>query len=264
MRGALETLVKRTKGGKWIEDAPVPAAIAKAHGHYHIFALVPGKKLLVVLPFTAKGDLAKVKGVKAVNQTSQAGIVISLATPRNAFSGYEEVVDVPKSFKWMRFVVTPLREGGADVTLEMGDRSAEDAAKNAPIVEKQLAQVRTLAKIATLIGADVLPPMKVEVDHDILRVNTQVSQKGLNHILNLARTHFAKKAQEEKPNPNEAKEEEEKALAAGSASPTTSAAPTASASAAPSGSSSAGPARSATPRAIPTHLRIPLPRPKDP
>ncbi|MEZ4294944.1 MAG: hypothetical protein R3B70_08195 [Polyangiaceae bacterium] len=192
MRAAIDTLVKRTRRGRWIEDAPVPAAVAAAHGHRRIFALVPNKKLLVILPLTARKDLERVKSVGAFNQTSKAGIVISLSPPQNAFAGFEDVVEIPKTFKWMRMVVTPLKSGDADVTLEIGDASAEDAHKNASLVEKQLSQVRTLAKLATLIGAEVLPPMKVETDNDILRVKATVSRKGLTHILNLARAHFGK------------------------------------------------------------------------
>ena len=195
MRAAIDTLVKRSgKRGRWLEDSPVPAAVAVAHKSRRIFALVPGKKLLAILPATTKDQLAKLKAVRPFNNTSKVGIVISLDTPRNAFAGYDDVVDVPKSFKWMRMIVTPLDDGSADVTLEIGDASAEAAATNGPLVEKQLAQVRTLASLATIIGAEVLPPMKVEVDHDILRVKAKVSRKGLNHILNLARTHFSKKA----------------------------------------------------------------------
>lgn len=272
MREAIDTLVKRSKGGKWIEGAPVPAAIARAHGYRHVFALVPGRKLLAILPYSARREIEKVKGVKPFNHTSKAGIVIALATPRNAFAGYEDVIDVPKSFKWMRMVVTPLDKGGAGVALEIGDSSPDEAAKNAPVLEKQLSQVRTLAKLATLIGADVLPPMKVEVDHEILRVNATVSQKGLNHILNLARSHFAKKAEQEKKAVNDAKEEEEKegdgpsapaggSVSAGASSPAASAAPaaaTAIASAAPSASPSAAP--SAEPK-LPV-IRIPRDRMK--
>ncbi len=209
MKAALDALVKRTKGGKWLEDAPVPAAIAMAHDYKRIFALVPGKRLLVILPLSAKDQLAKVKSVRPFNGTSKAGIVISLATPRNAFADYLDVVDVPATYKWLRMVVTPLATGGADVALEIGDASAEAAAKDGPALEKQLAQVRTLAKLATVIGADVLPPMSVQVDKDILRVNATVSQKGLNHILNLARTHFAKRAAEDAKAPKNTKDDDE-------------------------------------------------------
>lgn len=270
MRAAIDTLVKRTKGGKWIEGAPVPAAIAKAHQYRRVFALVPGKKLLAILPYAARGDLAKLKSVKPFNQASKAGIVIALATPRNAFAGYEEVVDVPKTFKWMRLVVTPLKDGGADVALEIGDESAEKAAEHAPLLEKQLSQVRTLAKIATIIGADVLPPMKVEQDHDILRVNATVSQKGLTHILNLARAHFTKKAEPEKKPSNDAEEEEEKGgnapsapagstVPAGTSLPAASSAPTASAASTTTAAASA----SSTSKPKRPRIHIPGMLPKD-
>ncbi len=209
MKAAVDALVKRTKGGKWLDGAPVPAAIAKAHDYKRIFALIPGKKLLVILPLSAKDQLAKVKSVRAFSSASKAGIVISLVTPRNAFADYLDVVDVPATYKWLRMVVTPLASGGADVALEIADASPEAAAKDGPALEKQLSQVRTLAKIATIIGVDVLPPMSVQVDKDILRVNATVSQKGLNHILNLARTHFAKRAEQDAKAPKDPKDDDE-------------------------------------------------------
>jgi len=256
MKAAIDTLVKRTKNGRWLEDSPVPAAIAKAHQYKRIFALIPGKKLLVILPVSAKAQLAKVKTVRPFNASSKSGIVISLVTPRNAFADYLDVVDVPKTYKWLRLVVTPLAAGGADVALEIGDATPEDAAKHGPELEKQLSQVRTLAKIATVIGADVLPPMSVQVDRDILRVNATVSQKGLNHILNLARTHFAKRAAEDAKSNKDAKDDDEPSDTKDKSStpptaPTTSASPAPStapsaAPAAPSGSSPASPATTPT------------------
>lgn len=240
MRAAIDALVKRTKGGKWIDDAPLPTALARAHGHRRVFALVPAKKLLVILPHALKTDLERVKRVRPFNHASRAGIVLSLATPRNAFAGYEGVIDVPKTFKWMRMVVTPLDDGAAEVALEIGDESAAAAAKDAPVLEKQLGQVRTLASIATLIGAEVLPPLKVEVDRDILRVKAKVSRKGLSHILNLARSHFASKPAPELSPSSGAKEEEEKGQPTPAASG--SAAPAASGSAAPAASASDAPA----------------------
>ncbi|MFO0590997.1 MAG: hypothetical protein U0441_25865 [Polyangiaceae bacterium] len=233
MKAAVDTLVKRTKGGKWLEDAPVPAAIAMAHQHKRIFALIPGKKLLVILPLASKDQLAKIKGVRAFSNTSKAGIVISLATPKNAFADVADIVDVPATFKWLRLVVTPAAAGGADVALEIGDASADAAAKDAPALEKQLGQVRTLAKLATVIGADVLPPMTVQVDRDILRVNATVSQKGLQHILNLAKTYFAKRAEPEaKPTKNAKGDDEVAEKKENAPAPSTSA--TSSASATPS------------------------------
>lgn len=263
MKAALDTLVKRTKGGKWIDDAPVPAAIARAHSYKRIFALVPGKKLLVILPLSAKAQLAKIKTVRPFNATSKSGIVISLVTPRNAFADYLDVVDVPASYKWLRMVVTPLASGGADVALEIADASPEDAARHGPELEKQLSQVRTLAKIATVIGADVLPPMSVQVDRDILRVNATVSQKGLNHILNLARVHFAKKAAEDAKSTKDAKDDEEPAdttekkgdpstAPSASASASASASPSSSPSASPSAAPSAAPSTSASAGALPS------------
>ncbi|MBK8257152.1 MAG: hypothetical protein IPK82_31330 [Polyangiaceae bacterium] len=231
IRKAMDTLVKRTKGGKWLDDAPVPAALAKAHGHMRVFALIPNKKLLAIMPAAAQKDLAKLKNVTAFNKSSKAGIVISLATPRNAFSGYENVIDIPKSIKWMRLVVTPLKEGGADLTLEMADESAAKAAQNAPGIEKQLSQIRTLAKLATLIGSDVLPPMKVEVDNDLLRVNATVPQKGLNLILALAKGHFAK---DPEPDPKDNPPSKEGGKDSPKGSDKATAAPSASSTASPS------------------------------
>ena len=268
MRAAIDTLIARSPKGsraRWLKDTPVPAAVAVAHGHKRIFVLVPGKKLLAILPAGSNDQIAKVKSVKPFNSTSRAGIVIALDTPRNAFHGYEELVDVPKSFKWMRMIVTPQNDGSAGVVLEIGDASAEAAAANAPLVEKQLAGVRTLASLATIIGAEVLPEMRVQVDNDILRVKIAVSRKGLNHILNLARTHFAKTPPPADPpdkdvyDDEEASEKKDKSDKGAAASPAASSGP----SAAPSGTAApdAQPAGTSTAATEPPRkVRVKIPR----
>jgi hypothetical protein len=59
----VKTLVKKGKG-RWIDGAPVRAAVTTAEGHERVFALVPEKKLLYMIPspFPTERRKAKLEG----------------------------------------------------------------------------------------------------------------------------------------------------------------------------------------------------------
>ncbi|WP_159397165.1 hypothetical protein [Sorangium cellulosum] len=140
MRAAVDVVVQRSNGA-WIEDAPVPAARATAEQSERIFAMVPEKRLLVVLPAEEEDQLSKLKAMKPFNKSSAVGIVISMVTPANAFRG---VYAVPRSLAWMKLTVTPTKDGGADVAILAGDASPEEARVHARELTKTLNALRTL------------------------------------------------------------------------------------------------------------------------
>ncbi|HVK64426.1 MAG TPA: hypothetical protein VM694_08130, partial [Polyangium sp.] len=116
IRAAIEAIVKRSDPpGRWLEDAPVPAAIAKADKGERIFALVPGKRILVVLPADAKGELAKVKSTKGFNTSSGVGIALSLATP----------LDLLKPFVDFTFASSPFASAGRTTRMRLPGTSAK-------------------------------------------------------------------------------------------------------------------------------------------
>ncbi|MDI1479013.1 hypothetical protein [Polyangium sp. y55x31] len=192
IRAAIETIVKRSDPpGRWLEDAPVPAAIAKADKGERIFALVPGKRILVVLPADAKGELAKVKSTKGFNKSSGVGIALSIVTPHRAFKGLP--FEIPDTFKWMRLSVTPTDDGGADVLLEAQDKDAALAQKHAgelgPIVEGF-----RKVEIPFLGRFEVLGPTPFVAEGDLVRATTHVTNKQLKYIMSAVEQQLAKQA----------------------------------------------------------------------
>ncbi|AUX32440.1 MULTISPECIES: hypothetical protein [Sorangium] len=177
MRAAVDVVVRRSNGS-WIEDAPVPAARATADRSERIFALVPDRRLLVVLPAEEEGQLSKLKSMKGFNKSSAAGIVISMLTPANAFRGVQAL---PKSIAWMRLTVTPTKDGGADLTLTAADESAEDALAHAQELMRTLNAIRTINLGITRI--DVVDEVTFNTDGKVIWSKLHVTNRQLKLIM---------------------------------------------------------------------------------
>ncbi|AUX22770.1 hypothetical protein SOCEGT47_032800 [Sorangium cellulosum] len=177
MRAAIDVLVERTNGS-WIEDAPVPAARATADRNPRLFAMVPDRRLLVVLPADEEDQLSKLKAMKSFNKSSQAGIVLSMLTPANAFRG---VYALPRSLAWMRLTVTPTRDGGADLALTAGDGSPEEARDHARELTQTLNAIRTLDLGFTRIEA--LDEVTFNADGKVIWARLHVTNRQLKLIM---------------------------------------------------------------------------------
>ncbi|WP_437910046.1 hypothetical protein WME95_20380 [Sorangium sp. So ce327] len=177
MRAAVDVIVQRSNGA-WIEDAPVPAARATADRSKRIFAMVPDRRLLVVLPAAEEDQLSKLKSMKGFNKSSAAGIVISMLTPANAFRGVQAV---PRSLAWMRLTVTPTKDGGADLALTAGDESAEDALVHAQELTKTLNAIRTIDLGITRI--DVVDEIAFNTDGKVIWSKLHVTNRQLKLIM---------------------------------------------------------------------------------
>ncbi|EYF01618.1 hypothetical protein [Chondromyces apiculatus] len=177
IREAVDGIVQRTNG-TWLPDAPIPAARARADRADRVFALVPSKKLLVILPADQEGELDKLKSLKPFNRSSAVGIVISMLTPQNAFRG---LYKLPKTLKWMRLTVTPTKDGGADLALAVGDGSPEDARDHAEEFTRNINAVRT-ADLG-IMKVDVLDEVTFTADGDVLWTRLHVQSKQLKLIM---------------------------------------------------------------------------------
>ncbi|MGK3994035.1 hypothetical protein [Sorangium sp. So ce1024] len=177
MRAAVNVIVERSNGA-WIEDAPVPAARAIAERSERIFAMVPNRRLLVVLPAEEEDQLSKLKSMKGFNKSSAAGIVISMLTPANAFRGVQAL---PRSLAWMRLTVTPTKDGGADLALTAGDESAEKALEHAQELTKILNAIRTIDLGITRI--DVVDEVTFNTDGKVIWTKLHVTNRQLKLIM---------------------------------------------------------------------------------
>jgi hypothetical protein len=177
LREAVAILVKRS-GGSWIEGAAVPAARARADRSERIFALVPDKRLLVVLPADQQDQLSKLKNMRPFSRSAAAGVVISMLTPANAFRG---VYALSPSLAWARLALTPIKDGSADLALTLGDASPAEAAIHAQELTRTLNAMRSIDLGITKI--DVLDEVTFNTDGKVIWAKIHVTGKQLKLIM---------------------------------------------------------------------------------
>jgi hypothetical protein len=179
--------------GEWLEDTPVPAAAARADRGDRIFAIVPGKRLLAVLPADAKDQLGKLKATPGFNKSSAVGIVISMVTPARAFKNVP--FDVPEELKSMKVSVTPTGDGGADVLLELLDGSPELAAEHSKELSAAIEALRKpdLGVFSSLASIELFAPVSFESAGPLIRARTHVTEHQLRRIMTYAESELAKK-----------------------------------------------------------------------
>lgn len=191
-RQTIDGIIKRSKPpGKWVGETPVPHAIAQADKGERIFALVPGKHMVVVMPAEAKDQLAKVKAIKPFDKSSKVGIAIYMVTPANAFRGLP--FQIPNTLKWMRVNVIPTDDSGVDVVLEAEDKDESLAREHAVKLEDIIETVRKVE--LPLIGTyEVLGKTNFVTDGKLIRAETHVSRKQLVLIMGFAKKHLEAQA----------------------------------------------------------------------
>lgn len=174
---AIDQVVHRTRG-VWIEDAPVTAARAKVDGAPRILAWVPQKKLIAILPDEAKDQLSKLKKAKGFRNGAEA-MVVSLITPARPL---RNAIALPETLKWARASLTPTADGGADVALEAGDRSPEDAERHAPMLTREFERWRKI-DVLGLTSIEIFEPLTIVNVGDTLRGRTHITAGQLRQIM---------------------------------------------------------------------------------
>lgn len=186
-RETINGIIKRsTPPGKWLEGTPVPAAVAQAAGGERIFAMVPGKHLVVVLPADAKNQLDKLKTIKPFDKSSNIGIALYMVTPANAFRGLP--FQIPNTLKWMRVNVIPTDDSGIDVVLEAEDKDAALAAEHATKLEDIIESIRKV-EVPFIGSYEVLGKTPFTTNGPFIRAESHVSRKQLMLILGMAKKH---------------------------------------------------------------------------
>jgi hypothetical protein len=177
IREAVDQVIHRANG-VWLEDAPVPAARARIGGSPRVFAMVPQKKLLVVLPGDAVDQLERLKQAKPFRNSAEA-LVVSLLTPARPFRPF---FPLPDTLKWMRIAVIPTADGGVDLAVEAGDRSAEDAAKHAKTLTEAVERRRKI-DVLGLTSVEILDAVTFVGAGDTIRARTHVSRGQVQQIM---------------------------------------------------------------------------------
>ncbi len=183
-------LVVNNVNGEWLDDAPVPTAHARVAGGDRLFALVPSKRLLVVLPFEAKDQLEGLKKSKGF-PNSKVGIAISMVSPARPFRG---LFALPDTLKWLRIAVTPTADGGADVALEGGDASEKDAQKHAPEITKAFDQVRVVSLVITTL--ELVDHTEFVAEGASIKAQVHVSEAQLKRFVGMAEMQLTAQARD--------------------------------------------------------------------
>lgn len=191
-RETINAIIKRgNPPGKWLDDTPIPAAIAQADRGERIFAMVPGKHLVVVLPSSAKDQLKTVKAIKPFDKSSNVGIAIFLKTPHTAFQGLP--FKLPNTLRNLRVNVIPTDDSGVDVVLEVEDKDENLAREHANQLETIIESVRKVD--LPFIGSyEVLGKTKFVTVGTLIRAETHASRKQLVLIMGMAKKQLEAQA----------------------------------------------------------------------
>ncbi|HRI71716.1 MAG TPA: hypothetical protein PK156_46105 [Polyangium sp.] len=190
IRKTIDGIVKRSNPpGAWLKNEPVEAATAYAAGGERLFAIVPGKHIVMVLPAKAKDKLADVKKVKAFPKSGTVGIALSLDTPHTAFG---KLANIPDTLRGLHLTLTPTDDGGADVQLEVKDKDATLAQLHAAQITAILDEVRF--KDLLLARVEIMHHVDFKADGNIIRAQTHVTEGELGNILLGAEVFLAAQA----------------------------------------------------------------------
>lgn len=211
-----ETIQKLAEGseGLKLEDTPVPAWKATADKGARLFAVVPQKGLLYVLPWPKKGkkdkglsddewkkeerrrvdqQLARVKVAKFPDYTKEPyAIDAYMVEPYKLVSktgevklGPFEIQLIPRSLLSLRIHVTP-NGGDADVRLTFQAKTADDAASAMEDLRTAWPLLQVGAK--SEVGME-LPDLTWEQDGATIEAEATLPQASLEKVYELGRKH---------------------------------------------------------------------------
>jgi hypothetical protein len=177
VREAVDQVLRRT-GGVWLEDAPVTVARAKVGDAPRLFALLPERRLLVVLPAEAMDQLSRLKQAKGFRNSAE-GAVVSLRTPARPFKGF---LDLPESLKWLRLALTPGADGGVDLVIEAGDASHDEATAHAEILTRDI-EVRRKVDLFGVASYEIASPMRFVAEGEVIKARTHLTPPQMRAIM---------------------------------------------------------------------------------
>jgi hypothetical protein len=191
-RETINGILKRSNPpGKWLEGTPVPAATATADRGERLFALVPGKHLVVVMPPDAKDKLADLKKIKAFDKSSPIGIALYMVNPAPAFAPLK--LPIPNTLKWLRINVIPTDDMGVDVVLETQDKDEKLAREHAVQLETLIEAFRKI-DIPFVGSYEVLGKTPFVAIGTTIHAETHVTRKQLVLIMGMAKKQLEAQA----------------------------------------------------------------------
>jgi hypothetical protein len=175
-RDAVDQVLRKTNG-VWLPDAPVPAARARVGGVMRLFAHLPEKHLIAVLPADAMDQLEGLKRARGFRNSSEA-VIVSMVTPARPFRDF---LKLPESLRFLRLSVTPTADGGADLALDVGDASHDEAVAHADLLTREIEARRKMDILGFTF--EIIDAVTFVADGDVMRARTHVTRQKLETIL---------------------------------------------------------------------------------
>jgi hypothetical protein len=189
-RAAVEAVLHRANG-TWVEDAKVTAGRAKVGGAVRIFALVPQRHLLVILPGEAMDQLDRLDQAKGFRNSAE-GLIVSMLTPSRPF---KEFLPLPESLKWLRASLTPTPDGGVDLAVEAGDQSPDLAQAHAELLTREIEARRKIDLKVTTV--EIVDPVPFTATKEVIKARTHLPAHRLQALMDwvaqLAREHYRRR-----------------------------------------------------------------------
>lgn len=133
VRQAIDRLVRRE--GRWLKEAPMPAAIARADRAERLITM-PGPKTVMVVPPRLRDQAFRSRGLSIPDPKGPEALVAFTVQPSKALARFG--LNIPKSVAQASLRLTPLPNGGALIEVSADDASPEQARATAAAVERDL------------------------------------------------------------------------------------------------------------------------------
>jgi hypothetical protein len=169
IRKAIDALVQHSEGGRWETKSKKPVAHVHAAGSERVIVMYPNHGVAIVPPKLAEQMTALPKFPALGDAGSEDEVLqLLLKTPYRVRAFKRFGVDVPKTIELARLSVSGMKNGGAQVRIELEDESAQAAASHAPDLERDLAKttmglfsLRLNAEGSRIVGEARLSPLIV-------------------------------------------------------------------------------------------------------
>jgi len=149
---AINALVKRSKGGRWLEGTPLPAAQAYADRAERVF-VVPSSYLVIVSPLSAKDSALHVpRSLRLPDPEGDEALVGVLKQPGYAFRKQGAPISIPSTIESLKYWISPLPDGGGRLRFVARDASEEQARESLRSLQDQIDQLKAAGSLAG-IGA---------------------------------------------------------------------------------------------------------------
>ena len=188
VHGAIDTLVRRGRGGKWL-DAGRLAAVARADRAERTFIQLPENKVVMVVPPSAAAHALSLRSLRIPTPTGDWVLDSYVVSPWRVFLGSR--FDFPKSIKWMSARVFALEDGGVSAELVLQDESEGAAAENSARIARAINALTQLdlGLVGALLGAKThrfIEPVQLSPEGDQIRGTVRATQAQLANLLEMA------------------------------------------------------------------------------